>query len=43
VSACFLALATTGFALFNIAASPAAHAALSLLFGLLVSGVCSRG
>jgi DHA1 family inner membrane transport protein len=39
VSACFLALATTGFALFNIAASPAAHAALSLLFGLLVSGV----
>jgi len=39
VSACFLALAATGFALFNIAASPAAHAALSLLFGLLVSGV----
>ena len=39
VSACFLALAATGVALFNIAASPAAHAVLSLLFGLLVSGV----
>jgi MFS transporter, DHA1 family, inner membrane transport protein len=39
VSACFLVLAATGFALFNIAVYPAAHAALSLLFGLMVSGL----
>lgn len=39
VSACFLVLAATGFALFNVAASATAHAALSLLFGLMVSGL----
>jgi MFS transporter, DHA1 family, inner membrane transport protein len=39
VSACFLMLAATGFALFNIAASATAHATLSLLFGLMVSGL----
>lgn len=39
VSTCFLVLAATGFALFNIAVSATAHAALSLLFGLMVSGL----
>jgi MFS family permease len=39
VSVCFLVLAATGFALFNLAVSPPAHAALSLLFGLIVSGL----
>jgi MFS transporter, DHA1 family, inner membrane transport protein len=39
VSACFLVLAATGFALFNIAVSATAHATLSLLFGLMVSGL----
>ncbi len=39
VSACFLLLAATGFALFNIAVSPSAHVSLSLVFGLLVSGL----
>jgi MFS transporter, DHA1 family, inner membrane transport protein len=39
VSACFVVLAATGFALFNLAGSATTHAALSLLFGLMVSGV----
>jgi DHA1 family inner membrane transport protein len=34
----FLVLAATGFALFNLAESAAAHAALSMLFGLMISG-----
>jgi MFS transporter, DHA1 family, inner membrane transport protein len=39
IAACFLVLAVTGFALFNLATSETAHAALSLLFGLMVSGI----
>lgn len=39
VAACFLVVAATGFALFNIAVSATAHATLSLLFGLMISGV----
>jgi MFS transporter, DHA1 family, inner membrane transport protein len=38
VLACLLVLAASGFALFNLAVSASAHAALSLLFGLMISG-----
>jgi MFS transporter, DHA1 family, inner membrane transport protein len=39
VAACFFVVAATGFALFNLATSEIAHAALSLLFGLMISGI----
>lgn len=38
VLACLLVLAASGFALFNLAVSARAHAALSVLFGLMISG-----
>ena len=38
VLACLLVLAASGFALFNLAVSASAHAALSVLFGLMISG-----
>jgi MFS family permease len=38
VLVCLLVLAATGVALFNLAESAAAHAALSVLFGLMISG-----
>jgi MFS transporter, DHA1 family, inner membrane transport protein len=38
VLGCLLVLAASGFALFNVAISASAHAALSVLFGLMISG-----
>jgi MFS transporter, DHA1 family, inner membrane transport protein len=38
VLACLAVLAASGFALFNLAVSASAHAALSVLFGLMISG-----
>jgi MFS transporter, DHA1 family, inner membrane transport protein len=38
VLACLLVLAASGFALCNLAVSASAHAALSVLFGLMISG-----
>ena len=38
VLACLVVLAASGFALFNLAVSASAHAALSVLFGLMISG-----
>lgn len=38
VLACLVVLAASGFALFNLAVSASAHAALSLVFGLMISG-----
>ena len=39
VLACLLVLAASGFALLNLAVSASAHAALSVLFGLMISGL----
>jgi DHA1 family inner membrane transport protein len=39
VATCFVVLAAAGFCLFSIAISGIAHAALSLVFGLMISGV----
>jgi hypothetical protein len=38
VLACLLVLAASGFSLFNLTVSASAHAALSVLFGLMISG-----
>jgi MFS transporter, DHA1 family, inner membrane transport protein len=38
VLTCLLVLAASGFALFNLAVSASAHAVLSLIFGLMISG-----